>query len=326
VGYTSPVQTEIMKDLDLTKAEYSLFGSMINIGGIFGAILCGKTTDYLGRKNVLRLIDLVYIFGWICISVSQVISFSLYLNQVLLYHCWIAAWLLDLGRWMLGFAVAVTVPVYLAEFTPKNLRGGFVVFHVLMVTVGTSAVFIIGLITSWRTLALIGTIHASLHLNSVLVIPKFWWFKNFYVPGIIPSLVQVAGSFFIPESPRWLMMMSKNKEFEAALQRLRGSFADISQEAADIRDCVESLHQMEQVSTLQLFQKKYAYALTVGIGLTTLSCLVGLSGIMLYANSIFESVGVSPRMGTIALALFQLPSMGLGMILMDKCGRRPLLM
>ncbi|KAL2942216.1 Sugar transporter ERD6-like 5, partial [Bienertia sinuspersici] len=238
VGYTSPVQTEIMKDLDLTKAEYSLFGSMINIGGIFGAILCGKTTDYLGRKN--------------------------------------AAWLLDLGRWMLGFAVAVTVPVYLAEFTPKNLRGGFVVFHVLMVTVGTSAVFIIGLITSWRTLALIGTIHASLHLNSVLVIPKFWWFKNFYVPGIIPSLVQVAGSFFIPESPRWLMMMSKNKEFEAALQRLRGSFADISQEAADIRDCVESLHQMEQVSTLQLFQKKYAYALSV-----------------------------SPRMGTIALALFQ---------------------
>ncbi|XP_056699762.1 sugar transporter ERD6-like 5 isoform X2 [Spinacia oleracea] len=183
---------------------------------------------------------------------------------------------------MLGFTGGVSsfvIPVYVAEFTPKNFRGGFVILHVLMITVGASAAFLIGLITSWRTLALI---------------------------GMIPNLVQIVGVLFIPESPRWLMMMGKNKEFEAALQCFRGGFVDISQEAADIRDSAETLDQIEKVSTLQLFQRKYAYAHTVGIGLSALGGLVGLNGIMFYAGSIFESAGFPVKVGTAAVAFFQM--------------------
>ncbi|KAL2942217.1 Sugar transporter ERD6-like 5 [Bienertia sinuspersici] len=175
----------------------------------------------------------------------------------------------------------------------------FIILSKLMVAAGASTAYLIGLVTCWRSLALI---------------------------GIIPSVVQIVGLFFIPESPRWLLMMSKNKEFEAALQSLRGGLVDISQEAADIRECTKALHQMEKVSILQLFQRKYAYALTVGIGLSALNCFVGLSGIIFYAGSIFKSAGFSATVGTIALAFFQLPSVGLGVILIDKCGRRPLLM
>ncbi|KNA20534.1 hypothetical protein SOVF_051630 [Spinacia oleracea] len=284
VGYTSPVQAEIMKELDLSTAQFSLFGSLLTVGGALGSVVCGKLTDYIGRRRVLQLTSLVFIFGWFAISVSQ------------------GAWLLDLGRWMLGFTGGISgfaIPVYVAEFTPKNLRGGFVILHVLMITVGVSAAFLIGLVTSWRTLALI---------------------------GIIPSLVQIVGIFFIPESPRWLMMMGKNKEFEAALQCFRGGFVDITQEAADIRNSAEALDQIEKVSILQLFHRKYAYAHIVGIGLSALGALVGLNGIIFYAGSIFESAGFSVKVGTVALASFQLPSVVLGVILMDKCGRRPLIM
>ncbi|CAO2836792.1 unnamed protein product [Amaranthus hypochondriacus] len=283
-GYTSPVEAQIMKELDLSIAEFSLFGSMNCIGGALGAIICGKITDYLGRRLTLQVFDILYLAGWFATSISQ------------------GAWMLDLGRFMLGVSMAVTgyaIPVYLAECTPKNHRGAFVILHTLVLTIGASAAFLIGLVTSWRNFALI---------------------------GIIPSLVQFVGLFFIPESPRWLLLMNKNKEFEAALQRFMGASVDICQEAADIRDCAEALHQMEEVSILQLFQKKYAYSLTVGIGLSALSMLVGLSGIIAYAGSIFDSAGVSVMTGTIALAIFQLPSLGMGIILMDKCGRRPLLM
>ncbi|XP_021772969.1 sugar transporter ERD6-like 5 [Chenopodium quinoa] len=284
VGYTSPVQAEIMMKLDLSTAQYSLFGSMVPIGGALGSVVCGKLTDYLGRKHVLQLTSVVYIFGWSAISVSQ------------------GARLLDLGRLMLGVTSGITgyaIPVYIAEFTPKDLRGGFVILHVLMITVGVSTAFLIGQVTSWCTLSLI---------------------------GIIPGLVQIVGLFFIPESPRWLMMMSKNKEFEASLLCLRGDFVDISQEAADIRKSAKALHQMKKVSIVQLFQKKYAYALTVGIGLSALPALVGLNGIIFYASSIFDSAGFSVKLGTMALALFQLLSVAFGIILMDKCGRRPLIM
>lgn len=282
MGYTSSVQDQIMKELNLSTGDYSLFGSMINIGGTLGAIVCGRLADYFGRRQVLRLTALVSIFGWFAIARGQ------------------NAWLLDLGRWMLGFAVFITnyaIPVYIAEVTPKNLRGGFVILHTLMMTIGASSALLIGLVTSWRTLALI---------------------------GITPSLVQIIGLYFIPESPRWLLMMSKNNEFETALQCLRGG--SVESEATDIRECIEALHQMEKVSILQLFQKKYAYALTVGIGLSALQGLVGLSGIIFYASSIFKSAGFSAIVGTIALAFFQIPSVGLGVILMDKCGRRPILM
>ncbi|XP_056682599.1 sugar transporter ERD6-like 5 isoform X2 [Spinacia oleracea] len=264
VGYTSPVQTELIKELDLSTAQFSLFGSLVSVGSALGSVVCGKLTDYLGRRHVLQLTSLVNILGWFAISVSQ------------------GTRLLDLGRWMLGFTGGVcsfAIPVYVAEFTPKNFRGGFVILHVLMITVGASAAFLIGLITSWRTLALI---------------------------GMIPNLVQIVGVLFIPESPRWLMMMGKNKEFEAALQCFRGGFVDISQEAADIRDSAETLDQIEKVSTLQLFQRKYAYAHTVGIGLSALGGLVGLNGIMFYAGSIFESAGFPVKVGTAAVAFFQM--------------------
>uniref|UniRef100_A0A803KP94 Major facilitator superfamily (MFS) profile domain-containing protein n=1 Tax=Chenopodium quinoa TaxID=63459 RepID=A0A803KP94_CHEQI len=257
---------------------------MVPIGAALGSIVCGKLTDYLGRRHVLQLTNLLLIFGWSVISLSQ------------------GPRLLDLGRWMLGFTSSISgfaVPVYVAEFTPKDLRGGFVILHVLMLTVGISATYLIGLVISWRTLALI---------------------------GIIPSLVQIVGLFFIPESPRWLLMMNKNKEFEAALQCFRGGFVDVSQEADDIRDSARALHQMEKVSIIQLFQRKFAYAHTVGIGLAILSSFVGLNGIIFYASSIFESAGFSAKVGTTILAFCQLPSMALAIISMDKFGSRPLMM
>ncbi|KAL9248078.1 hypothetical protein vseg_021440 [Gypsophila vaccaria] len=284
IGYTSPVQSEIIKDLSLSTAEYSLFVSIINIGGAIGSLLCGKLADYLGRRRALGLADIFYILGWLSITISQ------------------DAWSLDVGRWMLGFAMAICVflvPVYIAEFTPRNLRGGFVILHVLMVTTGASLVFLLGLIISWRTLALI---------------------------GIIPSLVQIISVFFIPESPRWLLMIGKTEEFEAALRQFRGATVDVSQEVFDIKVSAEALQEKSDVSLLQLFQKKYTYTLTVGFGLSALGMLVGLNGIAAYSRSIFESAGLSGVTGMVALSVAQLPSVALGMFLADKCGRRPLLL
>ncbi|KAK9691844.1 hypothetical protein RND81_09G223700 [Saponaria officinalis] len=284
VGYPSPVQSQIIKELGLSTSEYSLFVSINNIGSAVGALLCGKLADYLGRRRALGLADIFYVLGWFSIAISQ------------------DAWSLDLGRLMVGVAMSIcsfVVPVYIAEFTPKNLRGGFVILHVLMVTTGASLVFLLGLIISWPTLALI---------------------------GIIPSLVQIVSVFFIPESPRWLMMIGKIKEFEAAVRQFRGAKIDISQEVFDIKVCAEALQEKPNVGILQLFQKKYAYTLTVGIGLTAFPMLVGINGIVAYSRSIFESAGLSGVTGMVALSVTQLPSVVLGIFLTDKCGRRPLMM
>uniref|UniRef100_A0A2N9IUH2 Major facilitator superfamily (MFS) profile domain-containing protein n=1 Tax=Fagus sylvatica TaxID=28930 RepID=A0A2N9IUH2_FAGSY len=177
-------------------------------------------------------------------------------------------WLLDFGRLSLGFGFGLTCyvgPVYLAEITPKNLRGGFMSIALSMTSYGASLTLIIGSFISWRTLAIIGS---------------------------IPCLLLLLGVFLIPESPRWLAKIGKEREFEAALQRLRGQNADISQEASDI----------------------------------ICKALGGLYGFMFYMSEIFDSAGISSTVGFIVVAILRIPAIFLGAALIDKFGRRTLLM
>ncbi|KAK2976809.1 hypothetical protein RJ640_002208 [Escallonia rubra] len=263
-GFSSPAASGIMDDLGLSTAQYSTFGSMLNIGGMLGAIVSGRVADLIGRKRV--------------------------------------AWLLDLGRFSLGFGVGLQTyvsAVYVAEITPKNIRGGFTAASQVMLSCGVSLMFFVGNVLAWRTLALIGA---------------------------IPCIIQVLGVFFIPESPRWLAKNGREKELEATLQRLRGANADISQEAAEIKDSAETFQQLSESRFLELFKRKYSHSLVVGVGIMLLVQFGGGVGIIFYASSIFETAGCSVTVGTTAMALIQLPFSVLGVLLMDKIGRRPLLM
>ncbi|KAJ4719531.1 Sugar transporter ERD6-like [Melia azedarach] len=284
VGYSSPAQSGITNDLGLSVAEYSVFGSILTIGAMIGAIMSGRIADYIGRRGTMGFAEIFCIIGWLVIVFSQ------------------DAWWLDLGRLFVGYGMGLlsyVVPVYIAEITPKNLRGGFTTVHQLMICCGVSMTYLIGAFLNWRTLALIGT---------------------------IPCLMQIIGQFFIPESPRWLAKTGKAKECEAALQRLRGVNADISEEAAEIREYTETIQRLSEGGILELFQRKYTHSLIVGVGLMVLQQFGGVNGIAFYASAIFITAGFSGSVGMIAMVVIQIPMTLLGVLLMDKSGRRPLLM
>ncbi|OMO62410.1 General substrate transporter, partial [Corchorus capsularis] len=71
LGYSSPTQTGIMEDLNLSVAEFSLFGSILTVGAILGAAISGKITDLLGRKGTMWMLSLFYISGWIAIAFAK---------------------------------------------------------------------------------------------------------------------------------------------------------------------------------------------------------------------------------------------------------------
>ncbi|KAJ1417086.1 Sugar transporter, conserved site [Sesbania bispinosa] len=114
VGYSSPAQSGIMHDLNLGVAEYSLFGSILTIGAMIGAIMSGRIADYAGRRVAMGFSEVFCILGWTAIAFSKV------------------AWWLYVGRLLVGCGMGLlsfVVPVYVAEITPKNLRGGFTTIH-----------------------------------------------------------------------------------------------------------------------------------------------------------------------------------------------------
>ncbi|WCJ43223.1 Major facilitator superfamily protein [Euphorbia peplus] len=213
-----------------------------------------------------------------------------------------SAWLLDLGRLFTGCGVGLlsfVIPVYISEITPKNLRGGFAALHMLVLSIGTAVTYFVGAVISWRNLALI---------------------------GIVPCVAQLLGLFIIPESPRWLGKIGLHNESEAALRRLRGENANISDEAAEINESIKSIALLGEGRISDLFQWKYARSLTVGIGIMLVQQLSGNNAINFYAGSIFEEAGFSADIGAVVISVIKIPMTIFNVFLMDRIGRKPLLL
>ncbi|CAH9115175.1 unnamed protein product [Cuscuta epithymum] len=209
---------------------------------------------------------------------------------------------MDIGRVATGYAMGVfsyVVPVFIAEIAPKELRGALTTLNQLMIIIGVSVAFIVGTVLTWRNLAL---------------------------TGIVPCVILLLGLFIIPESPRWLAKIGHKKEFEIALQKLRGKDADISEEAAEIQDYVEKLDKLPKAKLLDLFQKRYLRSVTIGVGLMLCQQLGGINGVCFYVSSIFETSGFPSNVGSITYAIIQVIVTALGATFIDKAGRKPLIL
>ncbi|KAF0911915.1 hypothetical protein E2562_012740 [Oryza meyeriana var. granulata] len=284
VGYSAPAQAGIVSDFGLSNSEYGVFGSVLTIGAMIGALTSGHLADNLGRKMTMRLAAIIGIVGW----------FTIYFAK--------GAAMLYLGRILLGYCTGVlsyVVPVFISEIAPKDLRGGLASSNQLFICSGCSAAYIIGALLSWRSLVLV---------------------------GLLPCAFLLVGLLFIPESPRWLANTGRVKEFHASLQKLRGENADVSEEATEIREYIESLRSLPKARVQDLFQSKNMYAAIVGVGLMVFQQLGGINALGFYTSYIFSSAGFSGKLGTTLIGIFQIPITLFGALLMDRSGRRALLL
>ncbi|ONH93713.1 hypothetical protein PRUPE_8G248600 [Prunus persica] len=118
----------------------------------------------------------------------------------------------------------------------------------------------------------------------------------------------------------------RHKEFEVALQKLRGKDADVSHEAAEIQDYIETLDRLPKAKLLDLFQRRYSRSVIIGVGLMVCQQFGGINGVCFYVSDIFDQAGFSSSIGTITYAILQVVVTGIGAAVMDKAGRKPLIL
>ncbi|GBG82205.1 hypothetical protein CBR_g34488 [Chara braunii] len=158
LGYTSPTQAQIAEEFAMTTAQSSLFGALVNVGAMAGALVSGSLADAVGRRMALLWAAICQVLGWGLILTAQGLP-ALYA-----------------GRLILGAGVGVVsfaAPVYIVEISPSRLRGGLGAINQLAITVGITLVYFLGIFLTWRILAAVSIVPlVALLVGTLVVVPE----------------------------------------------------------------------------------------------------------------------------------------------------------
>ena len=284
------------KDLGLTDVTVGIVASSLLIGAAFGAFIGGRSSDWFGRKRTLIILSLFFILGTVGSSMAPG------------YYVMIPF------RVVLGLAVggaSVTVPVFLAELSPANLRGQIVTRNEFMIVSGQLVAFVIN--------AILGTIWSS-H-------DGIWrWMQ---ILAVLPALGLLAGLLAagVPESPRWLIAEQRFEEALAVLRKIRKTEAQALEELAEVLKTAQE----DQQTTLGdvLAQGWLRRCLLIGVGVAMCNQLAGVNSIMYYGTELLARTGLetdAALVANIANGLVSVLATGIGIWLLGRLGRRPMLM
>ena len=256
------------------------------IGTIIGALFCGKPAERLGRKKSLLIIGLMYL-------ISAVFS-----GAVVNWYSFM------FFRFLGGLAVgasSVIGPMYIAEISPSHWRGRFVCFFQFNIV--------------------LGIVLAYFSNYWIAGVPNDWQWM--IVAESLPAFLFTVLMFTVPESPRWLVSQG-DKEGAEKVFMLTGD-SDIPGQLAAIED---SLKDSAAAGKEKLFQRKYYIPLLIAFLIATCNQLSGINAILYYAPRLFELSGVfreGAMLQSIIVGLTNLTFTMIGMVLIDKLGRKTLL-
>ncbi len=259
-------------------------------GTVIGSMLSGVVGDRFGGRESLRILAAFYVVS----ALGCAFAWSW---PALLFFRFIGG--LGIG------GSSVLGPVYIAEIAPAKWRGRLVGSFQINI--------VIGILVAYLSNYLLGL--AGLGINE--------WRWQLGVAAI-PAILFLVMLFGIPRSARWLVTKNRVPEAHTVLERL-GS----ADPAVELQEIIDSIHVNGVPHSEPLFQWKYRLPIFLAVTVAAFNQLAGINAILYYLNDIFGMAGFSKLSGDIqavAVGAMNLCATLLGMSLIDKIGRKTLLL
>jgi len=296
VGFIEP-------EFSLSKIELGWSVASLTLTSTLAMMLAGPLSDRLGRRPVLRIAAVLFSISAIASAVAPD------------FLTLVAARML--GGFGVGAALIIA-PVYIAEIAPPDLRGRMVSFNQLNIVIGISAAY-------FSNFLILSLGQSDLGWVQTLGMDQWAWRWMLGVEAL-PAIFYFLALFFVPESPRWLIMHHRDGEAVDVMTQVSGR-AEAEAELADVRASIGAASS-ERASLRELFQPAMKLVLTIGIAIAILQQATGINSVFFYAPMIFEQSGIGTDasfMQAVLVGLVNLVFTVVAIALIDRLGRRPLL-
>jgi len=308
MGFDASVISGVIKfiepQFDLSKIQLGWAVSSLTLMATLAMFVSGPISDRLGRRTVLKYASILF-------AISAVGS-ALAPNFVTLV----------IARMIGGIGVGASLiiaPVFIAEISPPERRGRLVSFNQLNIVLGISVAFF----TNYLIVRL-GSSEASWVQTLGIAEHNWRWMLGLET---LPAVFYFVALFFVPRSPRWLMMKGKYDEAQIVLNRANeGEAAEV--EFQNIKQSLESASDKKKIPLKELFKPALRLVLIIGLGVAVLQQITGINAVFFYAPMIFEQSGIGTDAAfsqAILVGLTNLVFTILAIMLIDKLGRKFLL-
>ncbi|MGJ0203344.1 sugar porter family MFS transporter [Leucobacter sp. gxy201] len=304
-GVANGAERPLQAEMGFDALQIGVVISSLVFAAAFGAMICGRISDKIGRRPTIILLSTMFFLGTLLVVTSPG-------GPEHGTHTTFGFSMLIAGRIMLGLAVggaSAVVPVYLAELAPFEIRGSLSGRNELMIVVGQLAAFVVN--------AVIAAIWG--HHDGV-------WRIMFAVCAI-PAIFLFFGMLRMPESPRWLTEKGRYDEALAVLKTVRSDdravaeFAEVEQITVE-----EGRADHREIGFKAILKNKHLFAiLLVACGLGIAQQFTGVNAIMYYGQRMLAESGFTEDMiGWVNIAPGVIAVIGgiIALSLMDRVNRR----
>lgn len=296
--------SQVTSRFSLDEIQVGWFVGCALIGSIIGVLMAGKLSDHWGRK-VTMLVAAVFfsVSGIACAFVGS-------LEQLVVARI--------LGGIGIG-VVSIVSPLYISEVSIAQYRGRLVSLYQLAVTIG----FLGAYLTNFQLL----------HFSQSGAVLNAGWMNLVFVSEVwrgmlgfcsLPAILFFCIIFFIPESPRWLILKGRDERAVRIFRKIYLSEVEVDTQLQDTKSVVQSETKSDWKFLLQpgIFK-----AVLIGAAIAILGQFMGVNAVLYYGPTIFEEAGLSggdALFSQVLVGIVNVVTTIIAVFIIDKVGRKKL--